>query len=96
MDNDPDIFEILTVPGSRKRRKVAKFDVEPVVAAKRKKKRGMGIRVAMRERLRAKRKALRLSHWAARRKYKALYKKLTQGIRQLTARKPGSNSMKDV
>jgi len=99
MDVDEDLFQYsvarVPVPGTRKRRAEILSNVAPKVA-KRKKKRGSGIRVTMRERLRAQRKALRLRHWAAIKVYKTAYKKLTAGIKQLTARKAGSNYMQDV
>lgn len=105
MDNDDEIefvdeplYEVLAVPGSRKRRRVA-ANVAPVVAGKRRakgKKRGHGIRVAIRNKLKLQRRKLRLSHNAAKKAYRIRYRKLTQGIRQLTSRKAGASGMRDV
>jgi len=84
---DEPMFEKLVEPKVSKRRKAAKQGGGGRPARNKGKKRGSGIRVTMRERLRAQRKALRLRHWKALREYKKQYKRLTQGIAQLTGRK---------
>ena len=77
----------LVAPKVSKRRKAAKPGGGRSARNGKGKKRGSGIRVTMRERLRAQRKALRLRHWKALREYKKQYKRLSQGIAQLTGRK---------